>query len=74
MSTILTWLCSLLSCLGCCGFWVLVLMLIIGYVLLTRKGKKASEITPQAAMKAAGAQVSQVFVRGKGGLSPLDDD
>lgn len=74
MTSILSYLCSLLSCLGCCGFWVLLLMLIFGYFLLSKKGKKPSEIAPQAAMKAAAQQVSQVFVRGKGGLSALDDE
>ncbi len=74
METIFGLCCSLLSCGGCCAFSVLTFLLIFGYFLLKKKGKKPSEITPQAAFKVAAAQVSQVFVRGPGGLSALDDE
>ena len=68
-------ICSILSllvsvlCSG--GFCLFVFFLIVGVVVLRRRGKK---VTAKTAMQQGVESVSQVFVRGKVGLEDLDDD
>ena len=55
------------------GRWVLVMLAIIGFVVLRRRGSK--DVSAKAAVNAGVESVSQVFVRGKGGgLEPADDE
>lgn len=56
----------------CCLSFVFFFLLIIGIVMLRRRGKK--KITVKEAVSAGAESVSQVFVRGKGGLQGMDDD
>jgi hypothetical protein len=63
---------SLVLSLLCCGVGVLLFLLVLGFWLLRRRGKK--KITLQQAVKQGAVSVSQVFVRGQGGLSAMDDD
>jgi hypothetical protein len=63
---------SLLLSLFCCGIGVFVFVLLLGFMLLRRRGKK--KITVKDAVSAGAERVSQVFVRGKGGLEAMDDD
>lgn len=63
---------SALLSLLCCGGTLFLFVLILGFVLLRRRGKK--EVTAREAMNAGVESVSQVFVRGQGGLEPADDD
>ena len=53
------------------GFLVFVLG-IVGFIVLRRRGKKT--VSAQEAVSAGVESVSQVFVRGQGGLQALDDD
>jgi len=62
-------LCQVLCCVGVPLF----VLLIIGFVVLRRRG--AEKVTAKDAMNAGVESVSQVFVRGRGGgLEPADDD
>ena len=61
-----------LSGLLCCFGSVFIIFIAFGFILLRRRGKK--KITAKEAVSAAAEQVSQVFVRGQGGLSALDDE
>jgi len=54
------------------GSCLFVLLLIVGVLALRKRGKK--KITAREAMNAGVESVSQVFVRGQGGLEPADDD
>lgn len=72
ITSILSILISLFLSLLCCGFWVLIFLLVLGFFLLRRRGKK--KVTAAEAVKVAAVEVSQVFVRGKHGLEVLDDD
>jgi hypothetical protein len=63
---------SLLMSLFCCGIGVFMFVLLLGFMLLRRRGKK--KITMKQAVSAGAERVSQVFVRGKGGLQAADDD
>lgn len=63
---------SLLLSLLCCGGGLLFFLLVLGFIVMRRRGKK--KITAKAAMSAGVESVSQVFVRGKGGLTPEDDE
>ena len=45
---------------------------IVGFIVLRRRGKK--KVSAQEAVSAGVESVSQVFVRGSGGLQALDDD
>lgn len=63
---------STLLSLLCCGGTMFLFVLILGFVLLRRRGKK--DVTARDAMNAGVESVSQVFVRGQGGLQPADDD
>lgn len=71
-STIISLIISLVSFLCCGGSCIFVFLMILGFVMLRRRGKK--NVTPKQAVKAGVASVSQVFVRGEGGLSDFDDD
>jgi len=64
---------SALLSLLCCGGTLFLFVLILGFVLLRRRGKK--NVSARDAMNAGVESVSQVFVRGEGGgLEPADDD
>lgn len=54
---------SVLSSLCCCGGFFLLLFLVLGMVLLRKRGKK--DISPKEAVVAGAEQVSQMFVRPK---------
>ncbi len=57
----------------CCGGSLLVMLAIIGFVVLRRRGSQ--DVSAKAAVNAGVESVSQVFIRGKGGgLEPADDD
>ena len=60
---------SLLCSGGFCLFFV---FLIVGIIVLRRRGKK--EVSAKEAVAAGVESVSQVFVRGKMGLEELDED
>ncbi len=68
-------ICSILSllvsvlCSG--GFCMFMFFLIVGIVVLRRRGKK---VTAKGAVQQGVESVSQVFVRGKAGLEDFDDD
>jgi len=66
--SVLGFLASLL-CSG--GFCLFVFLMIVGVVVLRRRGKK---VTAKGAMQQGVESVSQVFVRGQGGLEDFDDD
>jgi hypothetical protein len=53
------------------GFCLFVFFMIVGVVVLRRRGKK---VTAKKAMQQGVESVSQVFVRGSGGLEDFDDD
>ena len=63
---------SLVLSLLCCGLGVFLFVVVLGFWLLRRRGKK--KITVKEAMKTGAVSVSQVFVRGQGGLKNLDED
>lgn len=54
------------------GGCVFVGLMILGFVMLRRRGKK--NVTAKQAVKAGVESVSQVFVRGEGGLAAYDDE
>lgn len=62
-----------LSTLLCGGavFVLFLVVLVVGIVVLRRRGKK---VTPKAAMKQGAASVSQVFMRTGKGLEAVDED
>lgn len=62
---------SLVLSLLCCGLGVFLFVVVLGFWLLRRRGKK--KITVKEAMNAGAVSVSQVFVRGQGGLQDYDD-
>ncbi len=70
-SLIIVIISALLSLL-CCGGTLFLFVLILGFVLLRRRGQK--DVTARDAMSAGVESVSQVFVRGKSGLEAADDD
>ena len=53
------------------GFCLFVFFMIVGVVVLRRRGKK---VTAKTAMQQGVESVSQVFVRGSAGLEDFDDD
>lgn len=63
---------SALLSLLCCGGTLFLFVLILGFVLLRRRGQQ--DVSARDAMNAGVESVSQVFVRGKGGLEAADDD
>lgn len=54
------------------GGCLLFSLMILGFFLLRRRGKQ--NVTAKEAVKAGVESVSQVFVRGQGGLEAMDDD
>ena len=62
---------SLVLSLLCCGVGVFLFVLVLGFWLLRRRGKK--NVTMREAVKTGAVSVSQVFVRGQGGLQDYDD-
>lgn len=71
-STIVAILISMLMSLLCCGLGIFMLLFVIGIVMLRRRGRK--KVTMKEAVSAGASTVSQVFVRGQGGLEALGDD
>lgn len=64
---------SLLLGLVCCGGSIFVILAIVGFIVLRRRGSK--NVSAKAAVNAGVESVSQVFIRGQGGgLEPADDD
>ena len=57
---------------GGLGFFVFVLG-IVGYLVLRKRGGE-EKVTAAEAVSAGVESVSQVFIRGQGGLQALDDD
>ena len=72
MSSILGLLFSLLCSLLCCGVSIFFFLFIVGIVILRRRGQK--EVSVKDAVNAGAETVSQVFVRGQGGLEALGDE
>ena len=65
-------ICSLVLSLLCVGAVLLFLVvLLVGVVLLRRRGSK---VTVKGAVSVGAESVSQVFMRTKGGLADMDDD
>lgn len=71
-SSIIVILVSLLMSLVCFGVCVFMLLLVIGIVILRRRGKK--DVSMREAVSTGAETVSQVFVRGQGGLEAYDDE
>lgn len=70
--TIIGLLVSLLMSMLCCGVGILMALFVLGIIILRRRGKK--KVTMKEAVSAGAETVSQVFVRGQGGLEDLGDD
>ncbi|MEZ4323013.1 MAG: hypothetical protein R3F61_36440 [Myxococcota bacterium] len=70
--TIIGLLVSLLTTLLCCGIGIFMLLFVLGIIILRRRGKK--KVSVKEAVSAGAETVSQVFVRGQGGLEALGDD
>ena len=71
-TSIIVILVSLLMSLVCFGVCVFMLLLVIGIVILRRRGKK--DVSMREAVSTGAETVSQVFVRGQGGLEAYDDE
>ena len=71
-SSVIFFLVMLFSSLICCGGSFFLILLVLGFIVLRRRGKK--NVSAREAVNAGVESVSQVFVRGKGGLQPADDD
>lgn len=71
-SSIIVILVSLLMSLVCFGVCVFMLLLVIGIVILRRRGRK--DVSMREAVSTGAETVSQVFVRGQGGLQAYDDE
>ncbi len=72
VTTIIGLLVSLLTTVFCCGIALFIFLLIVGMVILRRRGKK--DVSMKEAVSAGAETVSQVFVRGQGGLEALGDE
>ena len=73
ITTLIALVVSALFALLCGGGGFLIFLFgIVGFIVLRRRGKKA--VTAKEAVSAGVESVSQVFVRGSGGLQALDDD
>jgi len=70
--TIIGLLVSLLMSLLCCGVGILMALFVLGIIILRRRGKK--KVSVKEAVSMGAETVSQVFVRGQGGLEDLGDD
>ena len=71
-TSIIVLLVSLLTSLICFGVCIFMVLLVIGVVILRRRGKK--KVSMREAVSTGAETVSQVFVRGQGGLQAYDDD
>jgi uncharacterized protein YggT (Ycf19 family) len=73
ISIIISLVVSVLCSLMCFGVGIVVLLAIIGFMLLWRRGKQ--NVTAKEAVAAGAERVSQVFRRTQGGgLEAVDDD
>jgi UPF0716 family protein affecting phage T7 exclusion len=73
ISIIISLVVSVLCSLMCFGAGVLVLLAILGFMMLRRRGKQ--NVTAKEAVAAGAERVSQVFRRSPGGgLEAVDDD
>jgi hypothetical protein len=71
-TTIIAVLVFALSTLACGGVGFFLFVAIVGFIVLRRRGKKG--VSAKEAVSVGVESVSQVFVRGSGGLQALDDD
>jgi hypothetical protein len=71
-SSLIILIISALLSLLCCGGTLFLFVLILGFVLLRRRGQ--TDVSARDAMNAGVESVSQVFVRGQSGLEAADDD
>lgn len=71
-TTIIGLLVSLLTTVLCCGLALFIFLLLVGLVILRRRGKK--DVSMKEAVSTGAETVSQVFVRGQGGLEALGDE
>lgn len=71
-SMLIALLFSLLTTLVCCGIGILLLLFVLGMYILRRRGAK--DVSLKEAVTTGAETVSQVFVRGQGGLEALGDD
>lgn len=71
-TTLVALLVSLLTMLLCCGLGIFMLLFVLGIVILRRRGRK--KVSVKEAVSVGASTVSQVFVRGQGGLEALGDD
>jgi hypothetical protein len=71
-STVIFLVITLITSLICCVGSFFLILLVVGFIVLRRRGKK--NVSAREAVNAGVESVSQVFVRGKGGLTPADDD
>lgn len=71
-TAIITLLFGLLTTLVCCGVGILIVLFALGLLILRRRGKK--QVSMKEAVTTGAETVSQVFVRGQGGLEALGDD
>lgn len=71
-TTIITLLFGLLTTLVCCGIGILIVLFALGLLILRRRGKQ--QVSMKEAVTTGAETVSQVFVRGQGGLEALGDD
>jgi len=62
---------ALISLLCSGGFCLFIFFMIVGVIVLRRRGKK---VTAKGAVQQGVESVSQVFVRGQAGLEDYDDD
>jgi hypothetical protein len=71
-STIVAIIVSLLLTLLCAGSGLLMLFLVVGVMVLRRRGRKAN--SAKEIVSVGVESVSQVFMRTGKGLEPVDDD
>lgn len=71
-TSIIMLLVSLLTTLICFGVCIFMVLLLIGIIILRRRGNK--KVSMREAVTTGAETVSQVFVRGQGGLQAYDDD
>ena len=71
-TSIIMLLVSLLTSLICFGVCIFMVLLLIGIIILRRRGKK--KVSMREAVTTGAETVSQVFVRGQGGLQAYDDE
>lgn len=71
-STIIAIIVSLLLTLLCAGSGLLMLFLVVGFMVLRRRGRKAN--SAKEIVSVGVESVSQVFMRTGKGLEPVDDE